>query len=395
MLLGLDAELRRFVTKSTRQSCALPANLSATQRDCAVAIAATCGLDTEEIAAANGGVKLSISKTPRTRCPAWRLADAVSGGAPAHTPARLVQRRDVGGGSSGNATGGATGETGGGRRAQSQRSIEEREAEYARARERLLGADSGGADTSAQGEPGVSVSAAVSAAAGAAAAAALVPLSARQATNRQPALQPAADDVGASGGKSSGKGGSRGAEGANRDNSSGGGGRKAIFRDREAELQDPEFRRRTPPAAAYGYGYAGGGGQPGNFYPVHPAYVAPYDAYGYPPSGEVHHTPLQPGAYQTAFPSLGGGGGDFPTLSATTVPLPPPGTMPPPSQGATAPPPPQGAMPLGAVAGGHYGVAAPAPWQQMPQHVAPQPHPQFDAYAHGWAQAQPPPPGSG
>ena len=270
-LLRLDAELRKFVNMSARTSCTLPAALSAHHRACAAAIAETCGLATQEVDAPSGGTKLSISKTPQTHCPPWKLADVIAapvathatpGDAtainplPAQQPAVMMQRRTGRGTSPGGAGPqgrGATSIAGRGspRRTLSGRSLEEREAEYARARQRLLGSGDGD-DGDGEGADGTSAGGADACGGAGDGGEALVDEHPHEAAHGQQSQQRPgnwgnSDGFGLPG--LDGGGGSGSGSGSGDAGSGGGGGghqrsRKAIFRDRASERLDPEFRRQ-------------------------------------------------------------------------------------------------------------------------------------------------------
>ena len=184
---------------------------------------------------ATAGEGVCLFKTPAGRGPPSRLqdvplasaSDAGDPGGSQQQPARVVgvMRRTGSGGAQASGLG-----LGGSAQPQPPKSVEEREAEYERARERILGSSDGAAGVA----PAQRAGEAPPATGGAAGASA-----APQEDASAPQPQQAQQQPGARQGV-------------------GGGAPRALWRDREKDLADPDFRRRSGGAygQAQGYGVA-------------------------------------------------------------------------------------------------------------------------------------------
>ncbi|KAI8475032.1 MAG: hypothetical protein J3K34DRAFT_456471 [Monoraphidium minutum] len=298
VVLQLEALVDKFVAESEEEALEFPPNGSNYQRMLMHKVAQHYKLQTYTTGAAVAGQGQVVAKrTKWTQAPQAKLSTLPykprppSAGtppppppAPAHGPKALMKR--PGSGSSlGRFDGGGPGGGGAGGAAKSH---QERVEDYNAARERLLGkggepsgrggGGGGGPEQEAQqqqqqqqqqgGPP-------------------------PHAPPRQPhangnghhAAPPHAQHAPAPHG---GRGGRGGGGGQNGHNGGGGGGGKAVYRDRERELQDPDYRRgldRFTPRFDPGHGGGGGG-------------------YG-PDGGALYNVPT----YGSEFPTLGGGGG--------------------------------------------------------------------------------------
>ena len=344
-VLRIDAEIGGFAADGERASHEFSGN--GYQRMIAHKVAAHHGLASCAVVGADGQDRALIEKEGGATAmdpPAVNLSDvraSPNGDAGKNGDAKkkkvTVMKRGGGGGGRGGDRGGAGGSrnSGAGKKP-GQMSVEEREAEYERARERIFGAVNGNEDSGR--------------------------------------TSPATDEGSASPGanvasshsrhaRSETRAGSRhaGREGEQTNKREGGrsGGRQAIVRNRAADSMDPDFVRMPPPAAFHpppmqptqhssrGGGYYEGGG----YYDPRPPPPAadPYayrDAYPPPPGyGREHEHATDGGGYGGGgfggggddFPALGGGGGGWnapphPPVGAPTWAPPPPGAPPPVNQ---------------------------------------------------------------
>ena len=354
-VLRIDAEIGGFAADGERASHEFAGN--GYQRMIAHKVAAHHGLASCAVVGADGQDRALIEKEGGATAmdpPAVSLSDVRgdngdAGKADAKKKKVTVMKRGGGGGGGrGGGRGGAGGfgaghgNSGGGKKPGSM-SVEEREAEYERARERIFGGAGGGED-SGRTSPAADEGSA--------------PRSASPGTNASGASS-LSRQTGAKASRSETRPGSRHTrEGETIKREGGGRGRQAIVRNRAADSMDPDFVRMPPPAAfhpppmqpARGGGYYEGGGY---YDPRAPPSADPY-AYrdAYPPPGygrESERADVGRGGYGGGgfggfggggfggggddFPALGGGGWTAPpTAPAPTWAPPPPGAPPPVNQ---------------------------------------------------------------
>ena len=288
-MLKYDVECEKLAKALRRDRAPLPGPLSSFQRQAARRVAAHYGLAVEATPEDGG---LALCRTGATRVPASRLQDvpgpprsaaeddaalglglAAGGAGPEAGPPRVVgvMRRSPSASGASDARAPA---------APAAMSVEEREAAYERARERILGApiaDAPAADDAAQ-QPAAAPPQRESAAQPAA--------SAPAEWEREAAAPPAAERDAAAPGAATPAPSSASAQ------------RRAVMRDREKDLADPDFARPAPPMMPYGGGMVGGPAGPG-----------PY-GFGAAPYGDM-------GAPYGYGGGMGmGGGPDFPPLGA-------------------------------------------------------------------------------